>query len=529
VDHAAFPASIALPAGVTSSNISVVIMDDASAEFSETLTVAVNSGTNYSAGTPASATVTILDNETPEISLALAQSESRLLEGYAPSKVGFTLSRKGLLSGSVLANIAYSGTASAGVDFNGLASVLVDSNMVTAALNITPINDGSYEGPETATVSVAAGSGYTVGTSNSASATIIDDEAPPGTVLFSDDFETNSAPRWIVNMVEPDAASEFGFDYSTVYIPPAPGGSSTLGLRFRLNETNSAPRNAISASPLGLNLTGDYRLRFNMWINYNGPMFDGGSGSTLHLTAGVGTTPDHANLGTSPFSDGVWFGIDGDGGSTPSIGDADAYAGIDLQPDASGVYAAGTNGNPRSTTNPYYSLWGNIPAPAAQLANFPSQTGTSQGGNMGVAWHTVVVTKETNTVTWVIDGILIATVSAEFVPLSTNVFVGYQDLFPGAPSVPAMSFALVDNLRVETLVPPAEIRITSIQIVGGNVQIDFTGAASDTVASFALQNSGTVNGTYADVAATITQTGPGAFRATIAVGVSPQFYRIRHN
>lgn len=529
VDHATFPASITFPAGVTTSNISIAITDDTTAEFSETLTVAVNSGTNYSAGTPASASVTILDNETPEISLALAQTESRLLEGYAPSKVGFQLSRKGLLSGSVTANIAYAGTASAGTDFNGPPSVHIDSNIVTAVFNITPINDGNYEGSETATVSVAGGSGYTIGTSNSASATVIDDDPSPGMVLFSDDFETNSAPRWIVNMVEPDAAAEFGFDYSTVYIPAAPGGGSTRGLRFRLNEMPGAPRNAISASPLGLNLTGDYRLRFNMWINYNGPMFDGGPGSTMHITAGVGTTADHANLATSPFSDGVWFGIDGDGGSTTSIGDADAYAGIDLQPDASGVYAAGTNGNPRSTTTPYYSLWGNIQAPAAQLANFPSQTGTSQGGNMGMAWHTVVITKETNTVTWVIDGILIASVPAEFVPLSTNVFVGYQDLFPGASSVPAMSFALVDNLRVETLVAPAEIRITGIQIIGGNVQIDFFGAASDTISSFTLQNSGTVNGTYADVSSTIAQLGPGAFRATIAAGASSQFYRIRHN
>ncbi|MEO5803942.1 MAG: hypothetical protein ABIR24_10455, partial [Verrucomicrobiota bacterium] len=168
-------------------------------------------------------------------------------------------------------------------------------------------------------------------------------------------------------------------------------------------------RNAISISPLGLNLTGDYRLKFNMWINYNGPMLDGGAGSTFHMNAGVGTTADHANLDNFGTPDGIWFSVDGDGGSTFVAGDANAYIGSDLQADESGVYAA-TNALPRSTTTTFYSLWGNIPAPATQLANYPSQSGTSQSGNMGVAWHSVVITKVADSVTWVIDGITIATV-----------------------------------------------------------------------------------------------------------------------
>ena len=41
---------------------------------------------------------------------------------------------------------------------------------------------------------------------------------------------------------------------------------------------------AISVSPADLNLTGDYRLKFKGWINYNGPLFDGGSGSNQLLS-----------------------------------------------------------------------------------------------------------------------------------------------------------------------------------------------------------------------------------------------------
>jgi hypothetical protein len=77
--------------------------------------------------------------------------------------------------------------------------------------------------------------------------------------------------------------------------------------------------------------------------------------------------------------------------------------------------------------------------------------------------------------------------------------------------------------------PPGPPQITSIQFVSGNVQIDFTSDPADTLGMFTLQSSGTVNGTYLDVAppATITQLGPGSFRAVVAPSGGIQFYRIK--
>jgi hypothetical protein len=527
-DYTALPGSVTFLAGATSTNIIVQAIDDNISELTETVVLNITGSANYGV-TTGSATVSILDNEATEVSISLAQSENRLLEGYSASKVGFQLTRRGLISSALTVNLSYSGTATLGADYNGPTTASLGSGVATASINLTPIDDELYEGNETVHVSVAAGTGYNIGATNTASAVIIDDDYPSGVVLFSDNFDSDSSANWVTNANDffADSGADFAYDYGQLFIPPVPGGTGTKGLRFRVNQISGAV-NAVSASPAVLNLPTDYRLKFKGWINYNGPMLDGGAGSTFHLSAGVGTTPDHANAGFYAASDGIWFDCDGDGGSTFAVGDTSAYVANALQADASGVYAAGTNDNPRSTGNAYYSLWGSIPAPAAQLANFPSQTGVSQPGNMGEAWHTFVITKATNAVTWVIDGILVATVPADATPLSTNVFVGYEDLFSGTlSSVPAMSVALIENFRVETFVS-APILITSIKIVGATVEITFSGPTTAVPGDFTLQSSAAVNGTYVDDnSATITSVGSGLFKATTALNGPARFYRIK--
>ena len=526
-DYTALPLAVTFLPGAASTNITVQVTEDSVAELTETVILNLTGSAIYGV-TTGSATVSILDNEPTEVSVSLAQAESRLLEGYSECKLGFQLARRGLIGPAITVNLGFSGTATRSSDFNAPATLGIGANVATASFNLTPIDDELYEGPETVNVSVLAGAGYAVGSPETASATVIDDDYPAGPLLFADNFETDSSANWIINSNDggTDSHADFAYDYSQLYVPSVPGSSSTIGLRLRINELTGAPRNAISISPLGLNLTGDYRLKFKAWINYNGPMFDGGSGSTMHLTAGVGTVPDHANLATYAGSDGIWFDVDGDGGSTFAVGDTSAYVASTLEADDSGVYAAGTTDNPRSTTHPYYSIWGGIPAPAAQLANNPSQTGTSQPGNMGVSWHTFVITKATNAVTWVIDGIRIATVPADATPLANNVFVGFEDLFAGASGAPAMSFVLVKNLRVETYAS-APLVIAGIRIVGSNVEVSFTGSDTAAPADFKLQSSGTVNGTYLDDnSAVITQLGSGSFKATTAISPS-RFYRIK--
>ncbi|MCO5052628.1 MAG: hypothetical protein M9920_10020 [Verrucomicrobiae bacterium] len=531
-DYVALPGSVTFQAGEVSTVIPVVVTDDSEAEFTETVVLTIDGSLDYAIGN-GSATVSILDDEPATISIAPV-GEMRLLEGYSAQKLGFTLSRKGLISSALSINISYSGTAANGVDYNAPASVALAAEAATATFYVTPIDDDTYEGDETLNLTVGSGS-YTVGTPSVANVTVIDDDYPAGTVLFADNFDTDSSALWAVNAFDAaNATATFAEDYSvTGYVPPSKPGGTTKGLVFRANLGPSLNANAISASPLGLDLTGDYRLRFKAWNNYNGPIAGGGSGSTYHLTAGVGTTGDHAQF-SGGNSDGIWFDMNGDGESTTAFGDTSAYADNFVLLGESGVYAAGSTEaeTPRSSGNEYYSIWGGIQAPAAQIAAYPVQAGTTDVGSFGVSWHTVVIGHETNTVYWVIDGILIASVPDSSTTLGPNLFVGWADNFNNSatsyPNPAEMSFGIIDDLRVETIAAaPIEIHITGIALVGGNVEITFTAPADLSTSQLRLQGAVTVDGSYnTDNSANISQTGPGVFKATTTLSGASHFYRI---
>lgn len=93
---------------------------------------------------------------------------------------------------------------------------------------------------------------------------------------------------------------------------------------------------------------------------------------------------------------------------------------------------------------------------------------------------------------------------------------------PGANQATTAALA---TLQVTAAVTP--IHIGTISVSGGNVTINFTSDTSDTAGSFTLQQSLTVNGTYGNVSAVITQTGPGAFQAVVATSGGSSFYKIK--
>jgi hypothetical protein len=267
--------------------------------------------------------------------------------------------------------------------------------------------------------------------------------------LYSETFAVDPTASWTVNKgpATTDAATNFFFDYSTVGIPQAPNssGGETRGLKLQANLT-SGVFGGVSVSPTGQSFAGNYRVAFDWWANVNGPFPVGGSGSTNLSTFGIGTSGVVAQW-PGGTQDSVWFAATGDGNSSA---DWRAYstAAPTSYVDGDPVYAAPS----RNASDPYYAGFGNVAAPAAQTALFPQQAGSTLVGSAGMEWHEVVIDKTGNTVTWTVDGLLIATIDLTTVALGGgNIFFGHSDTNTTSSTDPNdadLLFTLIDNVRV---------------------------------------------------------------------------------
>ena len=306
---------------------------------------------------------------------------------------------------------------------------------------------------------------YSVVVANSAGSTTSSEASLTltGMAAFADPLDSDTSANWQVNTAgNVNNRRAWGFDYSTLGVPQAPGSSSTKALKLECNVSGTAAISAQSLSPIGQNFTGDYQLRFYAWQNAVGPFPVGGTGSTEGVTAGIGTTGsvvEWAETGSS--ADGVWAEMNGDGqaAETYRYPDYGIFIGPTLQSSNTGVYASGTGGTALDCANAYYTAkWPARSAPAAQTAMFGTQTENEAAGSFGFAWHEVILRNSGGVVTWLIDGFAIASITnASFA--GNNVSVGYLDPFSGFALTNAsttsyatnVQYGLISNVRVEML------------------------------------------------------------------------------
>lgn len=529
-DYEALPSSVTLPAGQESVTLTVTPKDDPNGEGDETIIVALAGSDTYDVRVNNAAIITLRDDgDVPAASVAAVSPIAYELAGTRPGRIAVNLSTPSF--SDVTVSYSVSGTAVSGTDFEALSgTILIPAEQTRVLLPIVPRDNSAIDGDRTVIVTLTAGTGYKLGTDITATVTLRNDDLPAGQVLFTETFETDASSRWTVNQGPGDGVADLFFDYSTVGVPPAPGsGNSTRGLKLQANLAQ-AVFSGLSVSPTGGQFPGNIRLRFNLWQNYNGPLPAGGSGSTQITGAGVGTAGTSAQW-PAGTQDSVWFATTGDGGSTV---DYRAYspAAPTGYGDASGVFAAGTTGNPRDAGNPYYAEFGRNPAPETQVASFPGQTGESAAGTQAFQWHDVVIEKAGGTVTWWIDGLRLASVSLTDVTLGgDNILLLHSDINAGSstdPNATEIAFGLFDNIRVEAIeAPSGPATLTSIRLAEGNVILEFTGAASDAPSAFRVEAAATVTGPYTtEAAATVSQVAPGQFRAQVPATGTVRFYQI---
>ena len=123
-------------------------------------------------------TITIKANDT---------KAGETLAGQTANPGQFTLTRKGDTASALTVNYTVAGTASNNTDYNKLTnSVTFAAGASTALINITPIDDGEFEGNETAIVTLATNTNYNLGTAKTATVNIADNDKPTITISATD-------------------------------------------------------------------------------------------------------------------------------------------------------------------------------------------------------------------------------------------------------------------------------------------------------------------------------------------------------
>ena len=173
-DYESLNGSVTILAGQSTATLTVMPIDDLNAEPTETATLTIDINGNYTVGTPQGATVNVVDNDTV-ITVAATDPDADE-EGVDPGM--FTFTRNGDITEDLLVSYTVAGTATLGDDYDSLSgSVTILAGQSTATVLVTPVDDNIVELPETVDVTVAPSLTYTVGSPDTDTVTIADNDA----------------------------------------------------------------------------------------------------------------------------------------------------------------------------------------------------------------------------------------------------------------------------------------------------------------------------------------------------------------
>ena len=178
-DFTALPASVTLAANSLTASVIITPINDSLNEAPETVIVTLGSGSGYSVGTPASAAVTIIDDE-PAVSLAIIDLYAR--EGGSPGAIA--VSRTGSLAAALTVNLSTSGNAIAGTHYQALpTSVIFPINVSQIIIPVNAINDAVWRPETMVQLSINTGA-YALGSPSSVTVLMVDnDNVPPSVVV----------------------------------------------------------------------------------------------------------------------------------------------------------------------------------------------------------------------------------------------------------------------------------------------------------------------------------------------------------
>ncbi len=489
-DYTNMSGTVTFPNGAFTVNLYIKPIDDSIPELTESVTLTIAgdpTGTNYNTGIPGDATLYIVDNETPE--LRIRSASKRMYEVNEYDFTRLRIERWGDTNTALTLDapqFTFTGSAVQNTDFyvTNLPTTIAAGTVSQTIELLGPINNSLLDGTRTINLTMLAGTGYTV-VSNTATVNIIDDEVPAETVLWSDNFHTDTSANYTVaaactNGETADYEIAWAYEYNTPWlIPAAPlSGGNIYGARLRVNKFGGGTAAGLNVYPTGQSFSGNYALRFDMYL-----MMGGGSYTTEYAIFGINhsgtktnwfrnTTLAPGNVPAGWQFDGIWCDVEADGSAS---GDYVMYSGPAVTLASGGVAPTALPAGPGPGD------WA-----TSFLSTFQSPpwwTGGSGGGmpanltdTTKPSWAQVELSQVNGVITLTINKTKIFDYTNTTAYTSGNIMLGYCD---GYDSIgPADAGVIYANARVVAL-PPT---ITSIVPTGGNnYDINYAGGNSATV------------------------------------------------
>ncbi|OCY12705.1 MAG: endo-1,3-1,4-beta-glycanase ExsH [Microcystis aeruginosa CACIAM 03] len=188
--------TVTFAAGSSTATVTIDPTADTIVEPDETVILTLAAGTGYAVGTTTPVTGTINDDELPSITLAV--SPASVTEDGTTNLI-YTFTRSGLTTNSLTVNYTLRGTATLNTDYTRTGTnntVTFAAGSSTATVTIDPTADTIVESNETVALTLAAGTGYTVGTTTPVTGTITNASATgqyaSSVIAFSSQYSSSS-------------------------------------------------------------------------------------------------------------------------------------------------------------------------------------------------------------------------------------------------------------------------------------------------------------------------------------------------
>ncbi|MFM6669150.1 MAG: Calx-beta domain-containing protein, partial [Dolichospermum sp.] len=178
--------TITFAAGSATATLTIDPTADTTIEANETVALTLATGTGYAIGTATAVTGTITNDDFPSITLAVAPAS---VTEDGTGNLVYTFSRTGATTSALTVNYSIAGTADA-TDYTGATpgtgkTITFAIGSSTATLTIDPTADTTIEPNETVALTLATGTGYTIGTTTAVTGTITNDDLPSITLAVA--------------------------------------------------------------------------------------------------------------------------------------------------------------------------------------------------------------------------------------------------------------------------------------------------------------------------------------------------------